>query len=117
MKDWQRKSMAARIRNQIKDIEETFKKFDTDGSGMISHAEFITALRSMGVRGVGDADSWQMMQRFRKPGNHSGTMSYEEFRDCMVRIIPAASCWRFRVVLLYAQSWVWWICHPSAPYF
>ncbi len=83
MKEWQRKSLAARVRRQVTDIEETFRTFDKDGSGFISQAEFISALRAMGVRGVGDTESWSLMQRFRKPGNTSGSMTVEEFKDCM----------------------------------
>jgi Ca2+-binding EF-hand superfamily protein len=84
MKEWQRKSMATRIRQKVKDIEQTFHDIDTDGSGRISHAEFIQALRKMGVRGVGDTESWQMMTKYRRPANDSGEMLFEEFKDCML---------------------------------
>jgi hypothetical protein len=38
----------------------------------------------MGVRGVGDTESWQMMSKYRRHGNESGEMTFEEFRDCML---------------------------------
>ena len=41
MKDWQRKALAAGIRKKISDIDAAFREIDTDGSGLISHAEFI----------------------------------------------------------------------------
>ena len=60
MKDWQVKAMARTIQKKIKDIEATFKEIDTDGSGKISHAEFIQALRKIGLNKVGDAESFQV---------------------------------------------------------
>jgi Ca2+-binding EF-hand superfamily protein len=84
MKEWMRKAVSRAMRKKVTDIEQTFKDIDTDGSGRISHAEFIQALRKMGVRGVGDTESWQMMSKYRKPHNDTGEMVFEEFRDCMI---------------------------------
>jgi Ca2+-binding EF-hand superfamily protein len=91
MKEWQRKSMAARIRKQVSDIDATFKTIDTDGSGLISQPEFIQALRAMGVRGIGDTESWSMMSRFRAAGNDTGQMTLDEFRSCMMDLLKVGA--------------------------
>jgi Ca2+-binding EF-hand superfamily protein len=67
----------------VKDIEAAFNEIDTDGSGRISHPEFIQALRKVGLAKIGDAESYQLMSKYRRPGNNSGEMTLEEFRDCM----------------------------------
>jgi len=84
MKEWQRKAVARAMKKKVTDIEQTFKDIDTDGSGKISHAEFIQALRNMGVRGIGDTESWQMMTKYRRAGNETGEMTFDEFKDCML---------------------------------
>ena len=87
MKEWQRKNFAKAVKKKVQDIEVTFKAFDLDGSGKISHAEFIQAMRRMGIRGVGDQESWQIMQKHRRPENESGEMLYEEFKDTMMEFL------------------------------
>lgn len=87
MKEWQRKNFAKAVKKKVQDIEATFKAFDLDGSGKISHAEFIQAMRRMGIRGVGDQESWQIMQKHRRPENESGEMLYEEFKDTMMEFL------------------------------
>jgi Ca2+-binding EF-hand superfamily protein len=83
MKEWQEKALAKGIQKKISNIDTAFKEIDTDGSGRISHAEFIQALRKIGLANVGDAESFQMMSRFKKPTNNTGEMTLEEFRECM----------------------------------
>jgi Ca2+-binding EF-hand superfamily protein len=87
MKEWQRKNFAKAVKKKVQDIEATFKAFDLDGSGKISHAEFIQAMRRMGIRGVGDQESWQIMQKHRRPENDSGEMLYDEFKDTMMEFL------------------------------
>ena len=83
MKEWQVKAMARTIQKKIKDIEATFKEIDTDGSGKISHAEFIQALRKIGLNKVGDSESFSMMAKYKSKGNKGGEMLYEEFKACI----------------------------------
>jgi len=45
MRDWQKRNFAAAVKKKVTDIEATFKAFDMDGSGKISHPEFIQAVR------------------------------------------------------------------------
>jgi Ca2+-binding EF-hand superfamily protein len=87
MKEWQRKNFARAVKKKVSDIEACFKTFDMDGSGRISHAEFTQAMRRMGIRGVGDQESWQIMQKHRRPGNDTGEMLFEEFRDTMMEFL------------------------------
>ena len=67
----------------MKDIEGAFKEIDTDGSGRISHPEFIQALRKVGLPKIGDAESYSLMQKYRKPDNNTGEMTFDEFKACM----------------------------------
>ncbi len=83
MREWQKQALAKGIQKKIKDIEAAFKEIDTDGSGRISQAEFIQALRRVGLAKVGDAESYQMMQKHRRATNNTGEMTLEEFKDCM----------------------------------
>lgn len=76
-------AMARAMRKKIQDVEATFAQFDTDGSGYISHPEFILALRRLGIKGVSDDDSAALLVRFREPGNSSGEMTLNEFRACI----------------------------------
>ena len=58
MRDWQRRNFAAAVKKKVTDIEATFKAFDMDGSGKISHPEFIQAVRVLlDVRGAERARS------------------------------------------------------------
>lgn len=50
MRDWQRRNFAAAVKKKVTDIEATFKAFDMDGSGKISHPEFIQAVRVLLAR-------------------------------------------------------------------
>ena len=83
MRDWQVKAMAKTIQKKIKDIEVAFKEIDTDGSGKISHAEFIQALRKLGLGKVGDSESAQMMDKYKSHGNNTGEMLFSEFKACI----------------------------------
>jgi Ca2+-binding EF-hand superfamily protein len=83
MREWQVKAMARTIQKKIKDIEATFKEIDTDGSGKISHAEFIQALRKIGLSKVGDSESFGMMSKYKSKGNTGSEMLYEEFKACI----------------------------------
>lgn len=41
----------------------------------------------MGIRGIGDQESYQLMQRHKRPHNDSGEMLFEEFRDTMLEFL------------------------------
>jgi Ca2+-binding EF-hand superfamily protein len=41
----------------------------------------------MGIRGIGDQESFQLMQKHKRPHNDSGEMLYEEFRDTMLEFL------------------------------
>ena len=83
MRDWQIKAMARTIQKKIKDIEGAFKEIDMDGSGRISHAEFIQALRKIGLTKIGNDESYQMMHKYKSPDNNSGEMLFPEFKACI----------------------------------
>lgn len=83
IKQWQEQAIAKAVQKKIKDIEGAFKEIDTDGSGRISHPEFIQALRKVGLPKIGDAESYSLMQKYRKPTNNTGEMTFEEFKACM----------------------------------
>jgi len=83
MRDWQVKAMAKTIQKKIKDIDQAFKEIDTDGSGLLSHAEFIQALRKIGLSKIGDNESASMMHKYKEKDNETGQMRYSEFKACI----------------------------------
>lgn len=87
VKEWQRKALARGIQKKMQNLEEAFKEIDTDGSGRISHQEFIQALRKLGLTKVGHEESYQMMTRKRRADNHTGEMTLEEFKDTMMEYL------------------------------
>lgn len=64
-------ALARAMRKKINDIESVFKQLDTDGSGRISLAEFIQAMRKLGLK-LSDEESGNLMHRFV----HSSTGKY-----------------------------------------
>ena len=83
IKAWRIKSIGKALRNKVRNLKRAFEEFDTDGSGLISHAEFIQALRKLGIQKVGDEESWQMMQKHRDASNETGDMTWTEFEKTM----------------------------------
>jgi Ca2+-binding EF-hand superfamily protein len=83
MKEWQRQAMARGIKKKLQNIEAAFKEVDLDGSGLISHAEFIQLLRRLGMGKTGSEESFSMMQKYRSKDNHTGDMTFDEFKACM----------------------------------
>ncbi|KAA0168391.1 hypothetical protein FNF31_00273 [Cafeteria roenbergensis] len=77
---WQRSRMAAAIKSKFRDLDRAFQEADTNGSGNICHAEFIQALRKVGLGKIGDDESFKLMRKFKAPGDTSTTMSRDEFR-------------------------------------
>jgi hypothetical protein len=49
--------------------------------------EFIQALRKLGLTKVGHEESYQMMTKKRRPDNHTGEMTLEEFKDTMMEYL------------------------------
>lgn len=84
IKDWQRKAIARGLKKKVKNLDLAFKEVDKDGSGRISHPEFIQLLRQLGLAKIGHEESWQMMVKARKPGNDSLEMTIDEFKDAMM---------------------------------
>ena len=83
VKEWQRFAMARGLKSKLRDIESAFRETDSDGSGHISHQEFIQLLRRIGMAKIGHEESWHMMQAHRAKGNTTGEMTFDEFRACM----------------------------------
>lgn len=84
LKEWQRRAMARGLKKKMANIEGAFREVDSDSSGYISHQEFIQLLRKLGMAKIGHEESFQMMQKNRKPGNDTGEMTFEEFKECMM---------------------------------
>lgn len=82
-------SLAGRLRRKIQDIEAVWRELDPTSSGFISHEALIAALRRMGMKGMGDAESWALMQRYCAPGNASGSMTRAEFTAAMQDLLHA----------------------------
>lgn len=83
IKDWQRKRMAAAVKTKMKNLKESFNAMDTDGSGSISHPEFIQALRKLGLTKIGNEESFQMMRKHKARDDPSEDLSYDEFVKTM----------------------------------
>jgi len=83
MKEWQRQAMARGIKKKLQNIEAAFKEVDTDGSGLISHPEFIQLLRRLGLGKISNDESYSMMVKYRSKDNTTGDMTFDEFKTCM----------------------------------
>lgn len=83
IKPWQRKRMAAAVKSKMTNLEQAFKDTDTDGSGSISHAELIQALRKLGLTKIGNEESYQMMHKHKAKGDTNLEMTWDEFRKTM----------------------------------
>ena len=64
-------------KEQVASLSESFKRLDKDGSGQISHAELVTALRSLGFTSTSDVE--KLIQAMDTDGN--GRISWLEFTD------------------------------------
>ena len=84
VKEWQKRAIARGLKKKVKNLDAAFKEVDRDGSGMISHPEFIQLLRQLGLAKIGDEESWQMMQQAKKPGNDTAEMTLDEFKEAMM---------------------------------
>jgi len=77
-----RKSMAAPAltSDQLEEIREAFKLFDTDDSGTIDSDELKVAMRAMGFEPKRE-EVWRMIAESDRDG--SGTISFETFQEVM----------------------------------
>jgi len=67
---------------QLKEIEDNFKHFDKDGSGVLDKREFRACLQSLG-QDSSPADVKAALAQYDKDGN--GKISREEFVDFMIK--------------------------------
>lgn len=80
---WQRSRMTAAMKSKFRDLDRAFKEADTNGNGNICHAEFIQALRKIGLGKIGDDESFKLMRKFKAPSDTSTTMNRDEFRKVL----------------------------------
>jgi Ca2+-binding EF-hand superfamily protein len=83
MKEWQARAFARGLKKKLANIEGAFREVDSDGSGLISHQEFIQLLRRLDVKMNSD-DSFSMMNKYRSAGNDTGEMTFDEFKTCLM---------------------------------
>jgi Ca2+-binding EF-hand superfamily protein len=83
IKDWQKKRLSSAIKAKMQNLEKAFKEIDTDGSGAISHPEFIQALRKLGLTKIGNEESYQMMRKHKSKDDESEDMTWEQFKKTM----------------------------------
>lgn len=69
--------------NEIEEYREAFKLFDKDGSGSISHQEFLKCLKNLG-QNVTKEEAVALVKELDE--DNSGEISFEEFTTYMKRI-------------------------------
>lgn len=62
------KRIASRLKKTMLNLRDAFNMIDSDHSGRISHAEFIQALRHVGLNKIGHDQSYELMVKVRRPG-------------------------------------------------
>ena len=72
------------LAKRMANLEDAFKMIDSDGSGRISHAEFIQALRHVGLTKVSHDESYEMMVKvsfFKAFVKHFVNELFLQFKD------------------------------------
>jgi len=77
------RKMAVAIRKTISNLDQAFRMIDSDGSGFISHAEFIQALRHVGMSKVSHEESYNMMMKFKEKDDPNPGLSFDQFKLTM----------------------------------
>lgn len=93
-------------------LEDAFQLFDSDGDGFLSHAEFVSALRSLGDAFADASDEDLIALAANMDSNKDGKIDYAEFDAFLTRNQTSeerADVWRDRIKRVIARATEKWV--------